>query len=349
MFFLARENRVKILKNLEDELNSKVITFITGDRSQASISIAGDILPIFHKLLFECEKPYENLSLFLYSRGGSAVTALSLISLIREHFKSFNVLIPFRAYSSATLIALGANSVYMCKTGELSPVDVSLTTPFNPLIDEKRSKNPGNFLPVNVEDLNGYVNFVKEELKIKDPSLLIKALKLLCGNINPLAIGALHRARMQNKQIAVTLLEYHMGDKKKIDDIAEKLTRGLYTHAFLLSKNDAKKLGLSIKLFEPKLEKMIMDLYFEYSNLLDLNIPFAAEIYLPYNCPEKEKEILLHRGITETLYKDELKSFTFQTKKYLKWIEAFDENIKAQVPSIIERDISNGWFDNNEV
>ncbi len=238
---MGREERYEILLDLEEKLNSKVITFVTGDRHNVSISIAMDILPVIHKFL-KSEESYESLSLFLYSRGGNASAALSLVSLLREFFKSFNVLIPFRAYGAATLIGLGANTIYMCKTGELGPVDVSLTTAFNPLIDNNKPKRPGNILPVNVEDLNGYVDFIKEELDIKKSKDLITALDLLCKELNPLAIGALHRAREQNKQIAKTLMEYHLDDKKKIEKIAEVLTRGLYTHSFSISKNDAKKM-----------------------------------------------------------------------------------------------------------
>jgi len=346
---MTRENRIKILKNLEKKLNSKILTFITGDRQKASISIALDILPILHQILFLSEDSYDNLSLFLYSRGGSAVAALSIVSLIREHYNNFKVIIPFRAHSAATLIALGANSIYMCKTGELSPVDVSITTPYNPLIDEAKPKRPGNILPVNVEDLNGYVSFIKEELKVEDPSQLIKALEILCEKLNPLAIGALHRAREQNKTIAQTLLEYHMDDGKKINEIAETLTRGLYTHSFLISKKDANKMGLSITDIDPTLEKLIMDLHFEYSTLLELNNPYTPEGHLPYNQQEKEMEILLHRGIVEAISKEELISYSFQTKKYIKWIEVFDKTFNAKVPTIMERDISNSWFNNDEV
>ncbi len=92
-----------------------------------------------------------------------------------------------------------------------------------------------------------------------------------------------------------------------------------------------------------------MDLYFEYFNILELNTPYAPEMYLPYNSSEREKEILLHRGVVETITKGKLESYTFQTKKHLKWIETYNKNLQVKVPNIIERDISNQWFNNNEV
>jgi len=346
---LGRTERFYILQELEKKLGSKLITLVTGDRIGVPISLALDILPIFHKFIFEDEKIHDNLTLFLYSRGGDAVTALSLVSLIREHYKKFNVLIPFRAHSAATLITLGANLIYMCKTGELSPIDVSLTTPYNPLVDIKKPKRPGNILPVSVEDLNGFIEFVKNILEIKEPSELIKSLEILCKKLNPLAIGALHRAREQNEQIAKTLMEYHIDDNNKIEEIAEILTRGLYTHSYLLSRNDTKKIGLPVVEIKPEIEKLIMGLHFEYFNLLELNIPYSPEMYLHDDNSEKGKDILLHRGIIETIISNELESYTYQTKKNLKWIETFDENIKTKIPKLFERNISHYWNINNEV
>lgn len=348
---MSRAERIDILKNLEERLNTKIIVMITGDNGPLSISLDNDIIHPLHQILRNPVK-YDNLTLFLYSRGGNTVAALSIVSLIREFFDSFQILIPFRAHSAATLIALGANSIYMCRSGELSPVDVSLTTFHNPLIDPKKPSLPGNLLQVNVENLIGYINFSKELLKITEGIELMGILEILSKDLKPLAIGAVHRAREQNKEIAKNLMKYHMDDNDLIEKIAKKLTRGLYTHAFLVSRNEAVKLQLKIEEFDKNLEELIMVLFFKYSDILELNIPYSAEIKLGMDT--NKKEIIIHRGIVETLIEIEgnpnsLLSFTYQTKRKLRRVNILDEKFKIEIPRVIQRDLSHGWFNNTEV
>lgn len=347
---MSREIRLELIEKIEEKLNSRVIVVVIGDRINQQISLNLDILPILHQI-FTNPSEYNNLTIFLYSRGGNTVAALSMVSLIRENFESLRVIVPYRAHSAATLIALGADSIYMCKSGELSPVDVSITTAFNPLVDKNKPKIPGNILPVNVENLNGYITFVKEFLEIKEESNLIKALELLSKDLNPLAIGALHRAREQNKEITVTLMKYHNEDEDKIEKIANKLTRGLFTHSYLISRNDALKMELEIEEYDKELEDLIMKLYFEYLNILELNIPYTAESHLKTG--EVPKTILLHRGLVESIKNEEdlnlLQSFSYQTQRKLKWIDVLDKNLNINISKILEIDINHCWNINNEV
>jgi len=44
----------------------------------------------------------------------------------------FNVIIPFKALSCATLMALGADNILMTKMGQLSPIDPSIDSPLAP-------------------------------------------------------------------------------------------------------------------------------------------------------------------------------------------------------------------------
>lgn len=348
---MSRDNRIKLLTELERKLDSKVIAIITGDRGKFAISLASDILHLLHEFL-RIPKENKNLSIFLYSRGGDTVAALSIVSLIREHYKEFQVLVPFRAHSAATMIALGANSIYLCKSGELSPVDVSLTTPFNPLFDKRLPVSPPNLIPVNVESVNGFINFVKDFLSIKEETELLKALELLCKDLNPLAIGAIHRAREQNKEIALNLMKTHINDEKLIESIAEKLTRGLFTHAFLVSRSESIKMKLPIKEYNEDIENLLMNLLEEYSDILELNVPYSGEVKL--GSDTNKKLINLHRGIIEYLKPIEkdtigLKSYTFQTEIELTRVQILDKKFNIKIPRVLEKNIRHGWYTNNEV
>lgn len=55
--------------------------------------------------------------------------------MFREYSQkgSFSVLIPYRAHSAATVIALGADEIVMTKKAELGPIDITIGSgPYNP-------------------------------------------------------------------------------------------------------------------------------------------------------------------------------------------------------------------------
>jgi ClpP class serine protease len=72
------------------------------------------------------------IDLFLYSNGGDGIVPWRLVTLIREYADEFSVLVPFRAFSAATLTALGADHIVMHPMGMLGPTDATVTNPFNP-------------------------------------------------------------------------------------------------------------------------------------------------------------------------------------------------------------------------
>jgi len=120
-----------LISIIEGNRKSRLITYITGDRQPFATRIAEDTIPIFNRHL-ENLASTEKVSLFLYTRGGDLVTPLKLVKLIKSYCKEFELLIPYRAHSAGTLIALGADKIAMGRLAELSPVDPTTMHPFNP-------------------------------------------------------------------------------------------------------------------------------------------------------------------------------------------------------------------------
>jgi len=306
---MDRESRYQLLKKLEEIRNSKIIVYITGDRKNLETKIGDDVIPIFQNILINSNLNGKKIELLIYSRGGNGSTALTIVSLVREYCRDFGVIIPWRAHSAATLIALGANSILMLKSGQLSPVDVNITTLFNPTINSPAGPK---HIPINVEDLSGYVNFSKKILGIQNEDNLIEVLGYLTNQVNPLALGAVHRAREKNSKIASSLLEYHMDDDKLVNKISDIITMGLYEHSFLISKRDAINLKLPIETVEEELEKKIWSLFTSYLKILELDQLYIQERMLG---DEDEKEIEFHRAIIEHLSDEGLDTYTFTTKR----------------------------------
>jgi len=344
---MSRQDRLKLLKELEETRKSKIIVYITGDRRGLETKIGDDIIPIFQNLLINSQLNDKKIELLIYSRGGRGSTALSLVSLIREYCDDFNVIIPWKAHSAATLIALGANSIIMLKSGQLSPVDVNVTTPFNPII--KSPRGPQN-IPINVEDLSGYINFSKDILGIKSEESLVNVLSFLTNQLNPLALGAVHRAREKNSKIASSLLKYHMEDEGVIKKISDIITMGLYEHSFLISRRDAINLKLPIENLEDNMEKKIWDLFSEYSSILELDQLYIQEKMLGDN---DIQDVILHRAIIECLDENKedpkLNTYAFTTKRRLIRKDVEDPVLKITLPNIMEKNLEDGWINNNSI
>jgi ClpP class serine protease len=73
------------------------------------------------------------IDLFLYSRGGAIEVPWRMITMLREHCNHLSVLIPYRALSAATLIALGCDEIVMGGKAELGPIDPALIPILNEL------------------------------------------------------------------------------------------------------------------------------------------------------------------------------------------------------------------------
>jgi ClpP class serine protease len=62
-------------------------------------------------------KDQVKVDLFLHSNGGDGTVPWRLVTLIREYANRLGVLVPFRAFSAATLTALGADTIVMHPMG----------------------------------------------------------------------------------------------------------------------------------------------------------------------------------------------------------------------------------------
>jgi ClpP class serine protease len=137
----------------------------------------------------------QNVDLFLYSRGGASVVAWGLVNLIREYAKRFCVIIPYKAHSCATAMAIGADKIVMGRLAELGPVDPTIAT-----------VKKGERLDVSVEDMSGYINFLKNKFEIKAEDQSIKAFEKLADEASPLTLGRAYREYIKAREDTKKLL-----------------------------------------------------------------------------------------------------------------------------------------------
>jgi len=146
---MSVKDRVKIIKQIEKERGNRLLlTYITNTRPGYSSMMAGDCIRYFYEHLNKIKTQPKNtkIDLFIHSDGGDSIVPWRLVNLIREYCGSFEILIPSRAYSAATLTAIGADKIIMHPMGELGPIDPSVENDFNP--DRPNPSRPGEKLKI---------------------------------------------------------------------------------------------------------------------------------------------------------------------------------------------------------
>ena len=283
---MSRENRKKIIQEIEKKRGSKVITYVTSDRSGHSVQIASDVVSLIHEhILALKEEDQVKLDFFIYSRGGQSDVPWTIVSMFREYSQkgSFSVLIPYRAHSAATVIALGADEIVMTKKAELGPIDITMSGgPYNPT-----EKNSNQRLPISVEDVTGYFSLL-EKVGCERPDEKMKGFELLANHVHPLALGNVSRLLEETKLVALRLLSTRSNSfsEEENHEIVKRISSKVYSHSHAISRTEALKyIGLTqVKNAEDVgIADEIWVLYEEYKELFHLEDPFKPEEYLISN------------------------------------------------------------------
>ncbi len=318
---------------------SFVICLLTSLRPGVQGLISDDqVRVIFDHLLATKQRPIPRLDLFLVSNGGNGVVPWRLVSLFREFSKKFNVLIPYRAYSAATLLALGADEIVMHPFGELGPIDPSVSNDFNP------KNQQGQPIAISVEDVKAYVTFIKKTVGITHEDELVKAIEALCKQVHPLALGNVERFVSQSRMIAKKVLKTHMsGDEDHvIGELVENMTSKLYFHGHPINRKEARQdLKLKVPATLPlELEEAIWDLYCSFEKDFQNTEPFfpSGQLFTAFAgnmAPNSTQSIdveLLHAAIESKMLKSEFRSTHKVTM-----------TLTPNGPQLMDQILSQGW------
>lgn len=275
MFIDRKDN----YKKIEELRNSKLIVYITGDRPGMETQIHPEVLEYFVEHLDPLKK-VNKISLFLYTRGGSTLAAWSLVNLIRQFCKEFEVIIPSKSHSSGTLIAIGANNIVMTKQATLGPIDPSLNSPLNPQ-NPQYPNNPLARVPVSVESIQGYFELARNNLQITKEEDLTDVFINLSEKVNPLVLGDVYRSRSQIQMLAQKLLQKQLKNSKKIKKIISFLTSDSGSHDYTIYRSEAKdELGLNVEKPNDDLYIVIKEVFDDIKKELELNKPFDPNVLL---------------------------------------------------------------------
>ena len=244
-------DKKQLIQQIGGLQRSRVITYLTSDRQgPINARVAMDIIPIISKQLRTIGKT-ENIDLFLYSAGGDTMVPWRLVSMIREYCDKFSVLIPYKAHSAATMIALGADKIVMSDLSELSPIDPSTANVFNP----QDPQNP-QIHPLALGNVNRTHNLIR-----------VLAKRLLKS----------HKSPMKEEEIT-----------RIVDDFTEKLYSHQY---FVGRKEAKEDLGVKSVVFaDQNLSRAMTELYEQYKEEMELGKIWNPENELGANTMQNKKD-----------------------------------------------------------
>ena len=193
--------------------------------------------------------------------------SLRIISILRERFKHISVLVPYVAYSAATILALGADEIIMHPYSNLGPVDPQVTI-------SRRDTTGQQTMEFSAEDIRNYIEFVRNDAGITDQQHLITALNSLLSEIGHTHIGFTKRSQQLSLSLSTKMLEAQMHDKNKAAAAAQSLNSAFSHHGYAVARSEAKGMGLKVTYPDKELEQLMWAVWKDYSDELQCDKVF---------------------------------------------------------------------------
>ena len=257
------EKRKSLYKELEQERDSYLFVYSTSFRQNLSAGMAYDAIPIFIRQMERVPKDAKKADILIASNGGDPMVAWRIISLLRDRFEEVSALIPYSAFSAATLLALGANEILMHPFSNLGPVDPQIT-----------SQEKAGTVLFGAEDLKHYFEFVKKDLGLTDQEHISVALQKVHDKISPTSIGTAKRSVSLLLSMVDKMLGMHIKDSNKVRAISEALHTSFYSHSHPIGRQEATDIGLPVKKPSEKIEKLMWEIWRSISDEMKCEVPF---------------------------------------------------------------------------
>jgi hypothetical protein len=165
--------------------------------------------------------------------------------MLKSNCKKLAVIVPFYCKSAATLIAVGADELIMCKSGELGPVDTIVRDPVTDI-----------WIPAH--SIKEAISFIEETT---DPLVKLS----MADKLPPLLLGAFRDAQNAAKQYLEEALN-KLGNRK--EQALETFTTKFLSHGYPIDRDLCKSIGLNVIFPNDELEDKICSLHAIYVDLM---------------------------------------------------------------------------------
>ena len=198
------------------------------------------------------------IDLILDTLGGSLDSAFKTVLFLSRFADRLRVFVPRRAKSAGTLIAIGANELYMSPFAELGPLDTQIRDPRNPAdrvsaLDCYQSVDYVRAFGLSTLSRTFRALAADTQTLIPLAELVNTAANFSIGSIAPiltqvsaLDFGGWGRTLRIGEMYARTLLSRAEYDKGDSAEIAEQLVYGYTHHPFPIDMDEAGRIGLKV-------------------------------------------------------------------------------------------------------
>lgn len=197
--------------------------------------------------------------LTIESAGGDPTIGYRIIRLIEAKFKKIVAVVPGMAYSTATLMVLGTDEIYMRKSACLGPLDTQIEHPTDGSTVsslEIRDSLTGlaGFISTYAEGfyetLRNEMNIGKKEAAELSMKTAAELMKPLADKLDPIYLQKASRSTMLGQKYAEELLSSRM--LKRNTELAKLVCRFLtnryYYHGYAIVMDEARELlALNVK------------------------------------------------------------------------------------------------------
>jgi hypothetical protein len=278
---MSKERRLELINNIQEQRQSTVLVYVLSDRRNSEGRISADAVREIYGILREL-KPLEKKALDLVLCGGRGDNAVpwQMVSMFREMFDLFNVLVPYKAHSAATMIALGADTIVMGEKGELSPIDVDISL----ALDTRRHP----LHQASAADMTGFFSWLDGLGKVREKQRIDAFLRTM-DSLPPLVLGRINETLERTKSECLKLLESRK--KAFAKGANKKIVVGLFSdfsspEQCISRKEARRRLGLKQVRQDDALEPLIWELWSLYEEEFKSRDPFFPEDILE----ESEKD-----------------------------------------------------------
>jgi hypothetical protein len=289
------KERIKNYNDIEQLRKRPLIVYATSTRGNVPAMMAGDAVREFIDQIECIPADATSVDVLIHSAGGDALAAWKLMSVLRERFGNVGVLVPFMAFSAATIFSLGADEIVMHPHASLGPIDPQITMRLP----------DGTSRRFAFEDVGAFLRFISEEVGITEQSYTTSVVDKLFSVVDPINVGAAKRASELATDVGERLLRMHMKSAEERNNartIAEGLNKSFFAHGDAVSRSRARELQLRIAEDNEDLERMLWRAYLGLEEYMSLRTPFnplqhflanggsqaiahPAPLVLPPNCP----------------------------------------------------------------
>lgn len=288
-------DRIENYSEIEQLRKRPLIVYATSTRGNVPAMMAGDSVREFIDQIECIPTEARSVDVLIHSAGGDALAAWKLMSVLRERFETVGVLVPFMAFSAATIFCLGADEIVMHPHASLGPIDpqIAMRMP------------DGSSRRFAFEDVGAFLRFISEEVGITEQSYITSVVEKLFSVVDPVNVGAAKRASELATDVGERLLRMHMKsaeERNSARTIAEGLNKSFFAHGDAVSRSRARELQLRIAADNEDLEKLLWRAYLGLEDYMSLRTPFnplqhflsnggaqaiahPAPLVLPPNCP----------------------------------------------------------------